>query len=308
VSNARSRRAVNLLLLCALTVSSVQAYRFCWPQQLYAHVHNRWTGDTDPGNNLWLPDYTVVIDAKPVEPGLQNLSGITYDFDQDRLLAITNKYPMEVLVLSKTGEINGRYPLEGFDDSEGLAYMGQGRLAIADESKQSLHVVTLPAEPGAISISQAQTVTLQINLSASNKGFEGVTYDVLNDRMFAIKERDPRQILAVTGMLRSLQGALNITVTDLTAWVDQGVYARDLSDASFDPRTQHMLVLSDQSKNITELDSQGKFVSIRSLRGLFSDLAHDAPQAEGMTLDKQGDLYVLSEPNLFYRFRKTPKS
>lgn len=68
-----------------------------------------------------------------------------------------------------------------------------------------------------------------------------------------------------------------------------------------------MLVLSDQSRSINELDSAGRFVSVRSLLGGISDLRRSAPQPEGMTMDRDGNLYVVSEPNLFYKFSKAPK-
>lgn len=51
----------------------------------------------------------------------------------------------------------------------------------------------------------------------------------------------------------------------------------------------------------------GRFVSLRSLQGGLSDLRHSAPPPEGMTMDRDGNLYVVSEPNLFYKFSKTPK-
>jgi uncharacterized protein YjiK len=64
-------------------------------------------------------------------------------------------------------------------------------------------------------------------------------------------------------------------------------------------------LLSEQSSNLTELDQQGNFVSILSLRALAGDLKHTLPQAEGMTMDNKGELYIVSEPNLFYRFTQT---
>lgn len=298
------RSAGTLAIMVVLAAAAIQAYRNCWVEQAYAHWRNSHSGDTAPGRNIWLPDYAVAIEAKVVEPGLRNLSGITYDYDHDRLLAVTNATPMELLVLSKDGDIEQRYPLEGFKDPEGLTYLGNNRLAIADERSQRLDVVTLPVAQQPVQARNAQSVGLAIGLSHNNKGFEGVTYDRLADRLFAIKERDPRQLYAITGMLGSIQGPLNLTVTDLTAWVERGRYARDLSDGFYDPVTGHLLLLSDQSKNIVELDHEGNFVSIRSLRGHLGDLQRDAPQAEGITLDGNGALYVVSEPNLFYRFEK----
>ncbi|MCJ2374054.1 SdiA-regulated domain-containing protein [Pseudomonas sp. RGM 3321] len=100
---------------------------------------------------------------------------------------------------------------------------------------------------------------------------------------------------------------MQIKIADRLDWITKSVAARDLSDGHYDPRTGHLLLLSDQSRSITELDGKGRFVSIRSLLGAFSDLQNSAPQPEGLTMDRDGNLYVVSEPNLFYKFSKMPK-
>ncbi|MCY1309778.1 putative protein YjiK [compost metagenome] len=91
---------------------------------------------------------------------------------------------------------------------------------------------------------------------------------------------------------------------DLTAWVERSVFAKDISDLHYDPKTGHLLVLSHESKLVIELGENGEMVSFRTLLGRVSELKESAGQAEGLTLDDQGRLYVVSEPNLFYRFRK----
>lgn len=279
--------------------------RYFWHQQLYAHWLTYRTSAKTVDSTIGLSRYSVVIDGKTVEASLHNLSGITYDYDHDRLLAITNNTPMELLVLSKAGDIQARYPLVGFEDTEGLAYLGNGRLVIVDEEQQQLDVLNIPQEVRPIHVEEAQYIAVQINASHSNKGFEGVTYDPASDRLFAIKERDPRAMYEVTGLLKALDAqGVRITVRDLTPWIARSVFARDLSDGYYDPASGHLLVLSDQSRNITELDADGHFVSIRSLRAAFSDLHKDAPQPEGITMDTAGNLYIVSEPNLFYAFQK----
>jgi uncharacterized protein YjiK len=273
-------------------------------QQLYAHWQNRWHGNQAPDKNIWLPDYKAVIQAKPVA-SVTDLSGITYDPDRDRLVGITNSSSMAIVTLSRNGDLLERYPLIGFQDTEGIAYLGKGRVVIADEMLQRLYVVTLPSTPGPINAENAPFLAIEINLSEHNKGFEGVTYDPVNDRVFAIKERDPRQLYSVTGMLASIDGSLQVRIKDLTNWIDRSVFGMDLSEGYYDPRTGHLLILSEQSDNVTELDEKGNFVSIRSLLGLTDDLEKNIPQAEGMTMDADGELYIVSEPNLFYRFTKS---
>lgn len=276
-------------------------------QQVYQYGRTWLRGNEAPDKNIWLPDFQVVVEAKPIGPDVANISGIAYDYDHHRLLAVTNKGPMQLLALDINGDILERYPLIGFDDTEGVAYLGQGRVALCDEQLQQLDIISLPAAARPIQVEEAHYIALVINPSLHNKGFEGVTYDPDNDRLFVIKERDPRQLFEVSGVLRSIdQGRLQIRVVDRLDWVTESVATRDLSEGYYDPRSGHLLLLSDQSRSITELDDKGHFVSIRSLAAGLSDLKNSVPQPEGLTMDRDGNLYVVSEPNLFYRFSKPP--
>ncbi|MND85475.1 SdiA-regulated [compost metagenome] len=79
---------------------------------------------------------------------------------------------------------------------------------------------------------------------------------------------------------------------------------RNLSALTIEPRTGHTLALSADSHMLLELDENGESVSFISLLGGFNGLKKTIPRAEGVAMDEQGNLYLVSEPNLFYRFRK----
>ncbi|WP_306102484.1 SdiA-regulated domain-containing protein [Pseudomonas sp. SJZ079] len=253
-----------------------------------------------------MPDYKVYIDAKPVKGIEQNLSAIVYDYDQDRLLGVINGGPTELVALNKTGDVTERYPLDGFGDIEGLAYMGGSRVVVVDERTQELSFFNLPEASQTIHHADAQYLSLGINLNG-NKGFEGITYDAANDRLFMVKERNPRQLYEISGVGASLGQRMQIKILDLTSWIDDKVFATDLSDIYFDPKTKHLVILSDESKLLVEMTDEGELVSFRNFVGLLSDLKESAPQPEGVTLDNEGNLYVVSEPNLFYAFRKVSR-
>ena len=55
---------------------------------------------------------------------------------------------------------------------------------------------------------------------------------------------------------------------------------------------------------LIELDDQGRTLDTRSLVAPFGGLSRRIRQPEGVTLDGAGNLYVVSEPNLFYRYQK----
>ncbi|MNE27858.1 SdiA-regulated [compost metagenome] len=81
-------------------------------------------------------------------------------------------------------------------------------------------------------------------------------------------------------------------------------FVRDISSLSFDARTGHSLVLSDESRLLLELDGQGRPVSFISLIGGLNGLRRSIKQAEGVTMDAAGNIYIVGEPNLLYVFSK----
>lgn len=296
-SHWRLARWVLLAAWLVLVVFTVK--HFHWDDRFYFYLKTHWQASEWRDRGLWLPDYEVVIDAHPI-PGIEdNLSSIVYDHDQDRLLALTNR-PAELFVLTRTGGVLARYPLTGFGDSEGMSYMGDGLLLITDEDSQRLNVIRIPDEPRTVDISEARWLALGSWLD-DNKGFEGVGYDAARDRLFVAKERSPRQLFEVQGIRASLEGDLGLRIINRTDWIKDQVFGTDLSSVDFDAGSGHLVILSDESKLLVELTGEGRFVSYLNLRG---GLRRTPPQPEGVALDRDGNLYLVSEPNLFYSFRK----
>jgi uncharacterized protein YjiK len=85
---------------------------------------------------------------------------------------------------------------------------------------------------------------------------------------------------------------------------DASLFVRDLSSLQFDARSGHLLALSDESKQVVELNTEGRPISNVSLTKGTLGLRKSVPQAEGIAMDDDGTLYMVSEPNLFYVFRK----
>lgn len=254
--------------------------------------------------SLWLPDYRVVIDARPLAMVEDNLSGLTFDERRNHLWAVVNN-PEELVALDTDGRFIARYRLEGFTDVEGITYLGDDLLVIAEERSQSLVIVPVPGQSAVLRREDFQAFTVGTP-DGDNEGFEGVGYDRAGDRLFVVKEHSPRELFEIRGIKASLGGPLQLSITDRSDWIDDKGMASDLASVHFDERTRHLLLLSDQAKMVLELDADGGLVSFRSLwRGL-AGLDASVPQAEGMTLDGKGNLYLVSEPNLFYSFERDP--
>lgn len=295
------------LLGCLVLFSTFQARTQHLDDRLYFWIKTQWHSDDWRDRSVWLPAYQVELDARQVSGVESNLSGLTYDPDLELLWAVTNG-PNELLALSRDGEVERRYSLDGFQDVEAVAYAGNGQLILAEERRQNLVVIDLPKDAsGALSFDRSghrasyPTLTLALG-RGDNKGLEGLAYDVKGDRLFVAKERDPRQLFEVSGLQASLDGAFSLQVRNLSSWVESQVFATDLSSVDFDPQSGHLILLSDESKLLIEMTGQGEVVSFRSLSRGFAGLQKGVPQAEGIAMDREGYLYLVSEPNLFYRF------
>lgn len=297
------------IVLCLMLLGAFQLHVHHLDDRLYYWYKTTMHTKTWQNHSTWLPAYQVDIDAKPVTGINNNLSGLTFDPDLNILWAVTNG-PNELLALSTAGEIQARYQLKGFDDVEALAYLGQGQLVVAEERKQNLVIIQIPIQQDG---TPQPTATLQYGEHPSitlalwdedNKGIEGLAYDLKNDRLYVTKERDPIQLLEVSGIQASLKQGLSVQVRNLSNIVQDNVFATDLSSATFDQKNGHLILLSDESKLLIELTAAGQVISFRSLSRGFAGLRRGIPQAEGVSIDDDGNLYVVSEPNLFYRFTR----
>lgn len=248
--------------------------------------------------SLWLPDYQVVIEAQPIAGLEDDVSALTYDPERRSLFSVTN-HKAELIELSLEGKVLRRIPLVGFGDAEAVEYIGPGTYVISDERAQRLFKVHVDERTRWLDAADSEQLSLGLGLNG-NKGFEGLAYDSQGRRLFVAKERDPLRILEITGF-PSAEQRLNLHVAD-DLKRDRRLFVRDLSSLQFDERSGHLLALSDESRLVVELDVDGRPISTLSLLRGMHGLNRSVPQAEGLALDEAGELYLVSEPNLFYRF------
>ncbi|GFM89992.1 DNA-binding protein [Pseudomonas cichorii] len=256
---------------------------------------------------LWQPDlqqtvgldrYKVEIEGQVIEGLEDDVSALSYDPDRKSLFTVTNQ-KNEMVELSLDGRILRRIPLTGFGDSEAIEYISPGVYVISDERQQRLLKVHVDDNTQTLDAADAVQLTLSIDVGR-NKGFEGLAYDIKGQRLFIAKESEPVQIVEIRGFPQS-SNSLGV-IFDRKR--DAGLFVRDMSSLYFDAPTGHLLLMSDESKKILELNDEGRPIASASLKKGQLGLSKDVPQAEGFTLDDEGTLYVVSEPNLFYKFRK----
>lgn len=298
-----SRKA--LFTIVAIAVIAMAAFlirHFHWDDRLYhlysIHSHTEAWQD----KSVWLDDYEAVIQALPVAGVPDNLSGLTFDPERRQLWAVING-PNELIGLSVEGEVLSRHPLHGFNDVEGVVHLGNGQLAVVEERRQTVVMMPVPEESGVLELKDFAQLRVELHIE-DNKEYEGLAYDRANDRLYIAKERDPMLLYQINGFTKDLSQRIPQTMQDVTSSLGRDLFLNDFSGLDFDEATGHLLVLSDESKLLIELGTTGQVISYMSLSGGFSGLESGIPQAEGVALDDQGTLYIVSEPNLFYRFEK----
>ena len=253
-------------------------------------------------NAINLGDYRAVLQGRVIEGLEDNVSALTYDPVRKSLFTVTNKNP-ELVELSLDGRIVRRIKLTGFGDAEAIEFIDENTYVITDEYTQRLIKVKIDEATRELNAADAEQLTLGISPSG-NKGFEGLAYDSAGKRLFVAKERDPMLIYEVRGFPHDNPQQPYATHVITNPRRDARLFVRDLSSLQFDERSGHLLALSDESKLLIELDVEGRPISTLSLKKGRHGLKKSVPQAEGVAMDDEGTVYVVSEPNLFYVFKK----
>ncbi len=298
---ARPKPAFFILILIALVACGVVAQQL----RLFERAWFNWQSWRNPAgeHSIGLGDYRVALEAQVIDGLNDDVSALTFDPVRNSLFTVTNKNA-ELVELSLDGKILRRIALVGFGDAEAVEYISDNTYVISDERQQRLIKVHVDDDTQFLDAADAEQMTLGVHLGG-NKGFEGLAYDSVGKRLFVAKERDPMLIYEVHGFPHfKPEKTYSVHVIN-NPKRDAGLFVRDLSSLQYDERSGHLLALSDESFLVLELDIDGRPLSSLSLLKGRHGLKQRVAQAEGIAMDNDGTLYMVSEPNLFYVFKKT---
>lgn len=309
----RYKRYLLRTLLVIGILAGVGSYMFYAIRYQHLHVpimnwfsgqqqdQDDWNRPEHRADSFNLADYRLAY-SRSISEIEDNLSGLSYWDERGELLAVLNR-PPTVLTLNLDGHITAQYPLDGISDTEGIAYLGNGQIALSNEKHGKIVLAHLPEQPGTIDLRRAPTFALGPS-DADNSGLEGVEYDRKHDLLYVVKEHSPKALYRLAGLCAAKPQCSfdGVQVEDLSHWLHAVDFVHDFSSVLVAPPLGHVILLSEQNQSLLELDDVGEPRSYRPLNQFANEL--NIPQAEGITLGPNGSLYLVSEPNLFYVFTR----
>lgn len=210
-----------------------------WDDRGALWVKESFESTAERSESVWLPDYQVDIDAKPL-PGMEDdeASDVAFNPQTRTLFAVMGKNPI-LVELSLEGDVLRKIPLNGWNNPEGIAVLEDGNLAITDERLHDLTVVKVNAQTTALNHDDFPSHDLGPS-AKSNKGFEAIAWDPLRQCLIIGEERPPKLYTWNTDGRSPLKGEKQPLPSD-------ELDLRNLSALGVDPRTGHLLVLSADS-------------------------------------------------------------
>lgn len=294
----RSRLRLFLYVLLGFIVAAIAiaGVLLHWDDQLELYWQEQFVDAEQRAASVWLPDYELVLETTLTGLEEDETSGLTWNSATGTLFTVTGQNP-QLVEFTTGGVVLRRVRLTGFSDPEAVEALDDGRLGIVDERRRLVAVFRLA--PGVESLDLDDLALYDLGFAdAGNKGFEGLAWNPQTRRMLLAKERDPQGLFELP--FPGEDGAVGA----LEAVPGQDRLVRDISSVTIDPRTGHILMLSDESRLLVELDLLGRPCSFISLFGGLNGLVDGIDQAEGVAMDAQSNIYVVGEPNRFYVFSR----
>lgn len=284
------------LLFLVVVIGYGIAHAMHWDDRGLLWLGERFQSSAERKASVWLPDYVVDVDAK-VLPGMDEdeASDVSYNPVTKTLFSVMGKHPF-LVELTLKGDVLRKIPLVGWSNPEAVAVMENGFIAIGDERQHHLTIVKVTPQTTTLNIADFPKYDLGSSKN-QNKAFEAAAWDPRRQQLLLGVERPPAIFSWASDGNDVLKG-------DKQKVESKSLDIRNLSSLTVDPRTGHTLALSADSHMLLELDEQGEQVSFMTLLGGFNGLKDTIPRAEGVAFDDDGNLYIVSEPNLFYSFHK----
>lgn len=258
-----------------------------------------------------LPEPTRTTPPDGVNLLAQEVSGVTYNWDTDTLFVVGDG-GTAVVQVSKTGQLvdsmtlaTGSSP-QGteFYDPEGITYIGGGQFVMTEERDRQLVLFTYAA---GTTLQRSATKTVKLGTFVQNIGFEGVSYDPKTSGFIVVKEISPLGVFQTTVDFDAGTASNGSPTTEnsvdlfnplLTGMSDiADVFAlSNIPGLAGQSEYDNLLILSQEDARIINIDRAG---NIHSSLTIYSDpgnlLSVASQQHEGLAMDRDGILYVVSE-------------
>ena len=253
---------------------------------------------SSPAHRLQLSNYRAVVQAQPITGIHDNLSGLTYSEDTGTLFAAINR-PAQIAELDTHGKLLRIVHVEGVRDMESIAHLQGDLFLVACERESTLYEVELT--PGATSVQAHAVSQAPVQTLHRNRGIEALAWNRHTRQMLVGQESFPVRLL----QSQAVAIGADPGAPPAKGWHPPGnntSFMSDMSGMAYHEPSGHLFLLSDESALIAEYTAASELVSVIPLWRGFHGLQRKIPQAEGLTLSPDGVLFVISEPNLFYRF------
>ena len=245
--------------------------------------------------------HVATIEARPIAGLDANVSGLTYSRATGTLFVVINR-PPAVAELSLEGKLLRHIALPSLGDPEGITHVEGDLFIVSDEADNRLHWVLLVSDERQVQPVDATGLATDFS-HQHNLGFEGVSWDESRAELLLVNEKWPRRVLAVQGLephRRAGPGRLDVQAWRPSSWL--GLLGSDLASLTTHPQTGHLLLLSEESAIVSEYSRQGALLGLLPLWRGTAGLQATVPQPEGITVGPGGEIFIISEPNLLYRF------
>ncbi|MCH2241453.1 MAG: FxDxF family PEP-CTERM protein [Aquabacterium sp.] len=228
-------------------------------------------------------------------------SAVTYARDRGTLFFVGDE-GLGVVEISRTGQTVGTMSFDWtgtgstHNDTEGLAYLGNGQLVVVDERPQMAYRFSF-TNGGTVALNaQAKVALTGSAVSVGNVGTEGISFDPRDGSFFSVKQDNPAQLRQHT--VNFAVGGGTSTNDVLLSGASSVLGLNSLSDvqtlAGVDAlvgttAADNLLLLSLDSLKLVEVTRSGTILGAL-------DLSRFTTQAiEGVTIDEKGVIYLVAE-------------
>ncbi len=237
--------------------------------------------------------------------GVQNItgavetSGVTYNSTTKTFFAVSDN--LSVYELDLNGALLRTISMSGFQDTEGIVWLGGNQYGITEERRREVVVVTITSATNSLSYPGASgVIAITDNGVTQNNGFEGLAYDAVNDILYIAKEGDEDTnntgVEPAVYKVANPLGQVGTTISNpIVAFTNLPSCTNfDASGLAMSP-TGSLLLLTEQCDILYEIDpNNGTVLSQKNISGFTFP--------EGVTMVDDNQIWVIGEDNQISQF------